>query len=334
VSVESDRVCLIVPCFNEAHRLDLRPFTEAASGGGVWFVFVDDGSTDGTAEMIRRQAGDRISVIRLERNVGKVKPSARASCRPRGCRSIRSSTGSGSGMADLSTPLDELPRFCRFPGFCAVRADAVIGSRLLRLGSSIRRRAIRHYVGRAFVTVASTLLDLRAYDSQCGAKLFTPAAAARAFAEPFVTRWLFDIEVLLRLEGATVLEYPVMQWTDVPGGKFRMLPTSGEPPATSSACGGRTRRADAPRRASGLLQRRHRLGHRVARRDLVPGAGDLSLLVDEECRADDPKYFLPYIDFSPRRRTPRPSRARCRRGAENPGRTCRRTSAARPACRD
>jgi hypothetical protein len=75
-----------------------------------------------------------------------------------------------------------------------------------------------------FVTVASMLLKTRAYDSQCGAKVFRIAVAARCFRDPFVTRWLFDLEVLLRLRDAAVLEYPLREWRDVAGGKMKVLP--------------------------------------------------------------------------------------------------------------
>jgi len=221
-----DRVCLIVPCFNEAHRLDLDRFAAAAAPGAadVRFVFVDDGSTDGTAELIERRANDRMAVIRLERNGGKAEAVRRGMLGAAGLPFYPQLDWIGFWDADLATPLEELPYFLAFPAFCGVDADAVIGSRLMRLGSRVRRRAIRHVFGRAFATVASLLLGVHAYDSQCGAKIFRPAAAARAFADPFVTRWIFDLEVLIRLGGALVIEYPVRAWEDVDGSKLRLLP--------------------------------------------------------------------------------------------------------------
>ena len=139
--------------------------------------------------------------------------------------------------ADLSTPLEELPRFLGFPAFCGVGADAVIGSRVMRLGSRVHRNALRHLFGRAFVTVASLLLKVQAYDSQCGAKLFRPAAAARAFAEPFVTRWIFDLEVLLRLGDGMVLDIPSWHGPMSAAASSGCCPTSGGRRATCCACG-------------------------------------------------------------------------------------------------
>lgn len=221
-----DRVCLIVPCFNEALRLDPGRFAEFAASAAVdvQFVFVDDGSTDGTADLLCGHGSDRFTVIRLERNGGKAEAVRQGILRAVGLPFYGHLDWIGFWDADLSTPLEELPRFLGFPAFCGVGADAVIGSRVVRLGSRVRRNALRHVFGRAFVTVASLLLEVKAYDSQCGAKIFRPAAAARAFAEPFVTRWIFDLEVLIRLGDAVVLECPVMAWADVGGSKLRLLP--------------------------------------------------------------------------------------------------------------
>ena len=104
----------------------------------------------------------------------------------------------------------------------------VMGSRVKRLGSSIDRRAVRHYLGRIFSTFASLILDLPVYDSQCGAKVFRIAQSSPLFGEPFITRWLFDVELLARLrdilgrEAAleAVIELPLGAWREIGGSKL------------------------------------------------------------------------------------------------------------------
>jgi len=219
-----ENVCLIVPCYNEAARLDLPAFETAAAASGLRVVFVNDGSTDGTADLIRRHTSDRLWLIDLDRNVGKAEAVRAGMIRAAGLPFYGQLDWIGFWDADLATPLAELPRFIAFQSLVGVSADAIFGSRVSRLGSRIRRKALRHVLGRLFVTVTSTVLGTAAYDSQCGAKIFRPAIVGRAFGEPFITRWLFDLEILLRLGDTPVLEYPLTDWEDVGGSKMKILP--------------------------------------------------------------------------------------------------------------
>ena len=108
------------------------------------------------------------------------------------------------------------------------RCQFVLGSRLKRLGASVRRSEVRHYLGRVFATAASLLLSLPVYDSQCGAKAFRADVVEVLFRDPFSTRWLFDVELLARLRNqlgrdsllASVIEMPLGAWHDVAGSKL------------------------------------------------------------------------------------------------------------------
>lgn len=219
-----ENICLIVPCYNEAARLDLARFEAAVDAYGLHVVFVDDGSTDGTATLIREHSSDRIRLIELGRNGGKAEAVREGMIKATAFPFYHQLDWIGFWDADLATPLAELPRFLTFQSLFGIKADAIFGSRVSRLGSRIRRKALRHLLGRVFVTVTSALLGTRAYDSQCGAKIFRPGVVRRCFEERFVTRWLFDLEILLRLGDAVVLEYPLAEWADVGGSKLKILP--------------------------------------------------------------------------------------------------------------
>jgi hypothetical protein len=103
------------------------------------------------------------------------------------------------------------------------------------LGRSIRRSSLRHYLGRLFATLASETLGLPIYDTQCGAKLFRAGPETRVlFAETFLTRWLFDVELVARLIESTgergharaleaIYELPLESWHDVGASKVRPL---------------------------------------------------------------------------------------------------------------
>jgi dolichyl-phosphate beta-glucosyltransferase len=221
-------VCLVVPCYNEEHRLAgdvILAFVAAHAGRHVYFV--DDGSADGTMAIIDAlQARDpgRIQTLHLARNGGKAETVRQGVLH---AAAEQRFDVIGYWDADLSTPLIELPAMLAEldanPG-CAL----AMGARLKRLGSTIDRAGVRHVLGRVFATAASLVLDLPVYDSQCGAKVFRAALADVLFGEPFSTPWLFDVEVLARLRNHlgkermldAVVEVPLRNWRDVDGSKL------------------------------------------------------------------------------------------------------------------
>ena len=223
---------LIVPCYDEAERLDVAAIERFASAhADVGFLFVDDGSRDTTPEVLARLVARRptqFRTLRLAKNGGKaeaVRQGVQAGLRfePKYI---------GYWDADLAAPLDELPAFCdvldRRPD-----VELVIGSRLPLSGHRIERTRFRGWLGRAFARVAGRVLGLRLVDTQCGAKLFrvTPATAA-LFERPFTSRWIFDVELLARIKqsqraaGGTTLrravyEQPLGAWQDVGGSRLK-----------------------------------------------------------------------------------------------------------------
>src|SRR5690606_40316561 len=91
----------------------------------------------------------------------------------------------------------------------------------------IRRSELRHYLGRVFATAASVTLGLAVYDTQCGAKVLRGGEVARsALAEPFLSRWLFDVELIARLRDAAgvqaLREEPIPEWADASGSSLRL----------------------------------------------------------------------------------------------------------------
>lgn len=223
------KAVIVIPCFNEEHRLDRVEFLRLArSGEDVALVFVDDGSRDRTGEVVREWAQEvpAIGLVQLPSNAGKAE-AVRAGLR-------RALAGGAEVVgyldADLATPVDEVLRILQvmFKG----EWEVVLASRVRLLGSAIERRSSRHYLGRVFATIASLTLRLPVYDTQCGAKFFRRSASLDAALErPFRSRWAFDVELLERLTRGTdrsaplpasaFLEVPLRAWRDVGGSKMR-----------------------------------------------------------------------------------------------------------------
>ncbi len=226
-------VCLVVPCYNEASRLDVESFrTFISANPCIRLLFVDDGSRDNTLQVLTRlQTGleDRTFILPRRPNRGKAEAvrlgilHALDHLHPRIV---------GFWDADLATPLDTIHRFVQvFETHAGIKM--VFGSRVKLLGRDVRRRALRHYLGRIFATAVSTMLRLPIYDTQCGAKLFRVEPETRAiFAEPFLSRWVFDVEIIaryLRLYHRNtkqvekiIYEYPLETWIDIAGSKVRL----------------------------------------------------------------------------------------------------------------
>lgn len=223
---------IVIPCYNEAARFPVETFLSfAGSHPAIRFLLVNDGSKDGTLELLRRvQKGreEQIGVLDQPQNGGKgeaVRCGILAALAQEGC------LYTGFWDADMATPLEAIEELTEVlaarPGVAMV-----FGARVKLLGRRVERRAIRHYLGRVFATVVSVLLQLPIYDTQCGAKLFRVSPETRVlFAEPFCSRWVFDVEILARFirhrrfqmeeVAAGICEFPLQEWRDVAGSKVR-----------------------------------------------------------------------------------------------------------------
>jgi glycosyltransferase involved in cell wall biosynthesis len=208
VTAASPGLSIVIPAYNEARRLpgtleQLRRFLE--SQPRPWEIrVVDDGSTDGTAEVVLGFArkDDRV-VLQREPHRGKggaVKAGMLAA------------TAAYRFLcdADLSMPAHELPRFLPpvAPAF-----DIAIGS---REGAGARRVGEpwwRHVTGRVFNWTIGTLAIRGIRDTQCGFKMFTGRAAEAVFPHVTLEGWAFDVEALAiaRSLGLVIIEVPI-EW--------------------------------------------------------------------------------------------------------------------------
>ncbi len=217
------RVAMVVPCFNEAHRLDTAAFGDfCLPGDDIEFLFVNDGSTDDTLQILKTTGAP---VVNLERNSGKAEAVRRGIL----AALDRSADLVGFWDADLATPLTELPGFMEIMR-TRPEINMVFGARVRLLGREISRRPSRHYVGRVGATLISSSLGLAVYDTQCGAKLFRASDTLRdVFSTPFLSRWIFDVEIIARFVqrwgrdrvAGALYEYPVTRWHDVKGSKVK-----------------------------------------------------------------------------------------------------------------
>lgn len=223
---------VVVPCYNEANRLRVdayEAFLRSEASREICLLFVNDGSRDSTLavlEGLRARFPERVKVVDQQPNRGKAEAVRRGMLE---AIADGRSTVTGFWDADLATPLAQIHDLLAVME-SRPELHMVLGSRVRLLGRAIRRQAARHYLGRCFATAVSLLLRLPVYDTQCGAKLFrVNEELRRVLAEPFRSRWIFDVEILARyLEfhrndphavEREMYEYPLPEWTDVVGSK-------------------------------------------------------------------------------------------------------------------
>ncbi len=212
---------LIIPCYNEENRLPIDEFLRAADQ--YYLIFVNDGSSDDTKDYLKKLTHQNVAIINLPENVGKANAVRAGMLSFAKDEKFKQVQWMGFLDADLATPIEEIKEFHRYRETFHIEAKSIWGSRIYKLGSHIERKARRHYVGRIFATAAHLICGIETYDSQCGAKIFHVSLVEKAFKEPFLSRWLFDIEIYLRLKNEKIVEYPLKYWKDVDGSKVSLF---------------------------------------------------------------------------------------------------------------
>jgi len=216
----------VIPCFNEETRWSDDYWSALATRPDINLCFVDDGSSDGTAEIIERlQTRHDVLLIRLAKNAGKGE-AVRIG--------LNTAMKEGNDIvgfldADGAFPVTEVFRLIamaeeKIGGYA--RLDSLWSSRVLLAGREISRSNGRHYVARMVATLIAPLHGYKVYDTQSGFKLFANTSElSRCLEDPFLTRWFFDVEILQRWSNSlgnrmNVWEEPVQGWRDVRGSKI------------------------------------------------------------------------------------------------------------------
>lgn len=207
---------IVVPALNEAKRLpaslSILSWKVAALPFPVAVLVVDNGSTDGTADVVRGWPADLLPVRLLQ-------------CPQRGKGAavrvgVLATRAPFVGFcdADMATDLSALDvAVSLLLSGCPV----VIGSRG-HAGSLVEVRHSRvRAAGAAVFRALARVIVPGATDTQCGFKFFSGPLARAAAASLGSTGFAFDIELLARCRrrGAVIREIPV-RWRDIPGSTF------------------------------------------------------------------------------------------------------------------
>ncbi|MDY0781500.1 response regulator [Tenacibaculum sp. IB213877] len=219
---------VVIPCYNEEDRLLSEKFTSFAQNNlGYHLCFVNDGSTDNTLavlEELRKGREDYISIYNCEKNGGKAE-----AVRLGVLHLAKNQELDYIGFldADLSTDFqdfDDLVKTIENSDY-----KIVSGSRISRMGANITKQSARQIISLTINYIIQKILGMKFKDTQCGAKIMDRDVVHYMFKDKFITRWLFDVEIFMRMKKFygddvknLICEQPLKRWIHADGSKLSM----------------------------------------------------------------------------------------------------------------
>jgi CheY-like chemotaxis protein len=225
--IQSDCIGIVIPCYNEEERLLGAEFKEFVHKNlGYHLCFVNDGSKDntlGVLEELRKGNEDRISIYNCEKNGGKAE-----AVRLGMLHLAKQNQYNFIGFldADLSTNFDDFKVLAT--EIAGSNFQIVSGSRMARMGADIAKESARAIISKTVNFIIRKTLGMNFKDTQCGAKIMTKEIVEKTFQKKFLTKWLFDVEIFMRMKkvyGSSVAkslicEKPLNRWVHMDGSKL------------------------------------------------------------------------------------------------------------------
>jgi dolichyl-phosphate beta-glucosyltransferase len=218
-------LAVVIPAWNEELRIGATLDCLMRDGAALNIaevIVVNDGSTDLTADVVRKRAALHqgppcIRLIEHEENRGK-------GAALRTGLSAATTPLVGFIDADLSVGPESFAEAARR---IEAGADIVVGYRISSTGRPDGRGqpVVRYWLSLLFKRAQRQIVGLSTRDTQCPFKLFTREAAAQALPHCTSDGWGFDVEVLLVASraGLRIDEIPV-PWSFVGGSTVRANP--------------------------------------------------------------------------------------------------------------
>jgi dolichyl-phosphate beta-glucosyltransferase len=202
-----DFISIIIPGYNEEKRIaqSLKALSRFCEEHFEKYeiVFVNDGSTDKTKEIVENLATPFLRTIHLESNQGKGY-AVRTGVLEARC-DYRFFTD-----ADLPYDLNAFPEAIRI--FRATQCDVVAGARDLPESSDQSGQSLlRKLTSKCFSVLVRFLLKVDIKDTQCGFKGFTAETAVKLFSRSSIKGYAFDAELfaLARTSDLQICKVPV-----------------------------------------------------------------------------------------------------------------------------
>lgn len=225
--IQNNVVGVVIPCYNEESRIlsdEFKAFVH--SNLGYHLCFVNDGSTDKTLEVLKKLAKGKeeyISVYDCPKNGGKAEAVRLGMLH---LANQRQFNYIGFLDADLSTNFKDFDDLVKTISNSEYKI--VSGSRINRMGAEIAKDSARAIVSKTINYFIRKTLGMEFMDTQCGAKVMSKDVVEQTFQKRFLTKWLFDVEIFMRMKKIYgnekvqqyLCEQPLNRWEHVDGSKL------------------------------------------------------------------------------------------------------------------
>ena len=209
---------VIIPVYNEQKQIKdtLKKIKKYLNKKNINYelIIVDDGSRDGTYNILERVKG--INLLKNTLNKGKGYSVKKGILNSRGDYALFTD-------ADLSTPINELDKFLKYIS----DYDIVIGSRNMLTSKLVRKQPLwRVLPGKAFSIISRVIIP-NIKDTQCGFKLFNMKKCRTIFEKQTINGFCFDVELLniARKHNLKIKELGV-RWVNSPESKVSLIKDS------------------------------------------------------------------------------------------------------------
>jgi len=223
-------ISVILPLFNEEKRLKkafrkIVNFSKKKKINFIEFIFVNDGSSDKSEEMIKKFMKDKrkfkkrkFYYFKLQKNSGK------GAALKLGVKKAKGEWILTSDI-DFSVSLSEINNWLKKKYINSLN-QVYFGSRSHRL-SKVSSKFYRKLIGNLLRFLINFILDIKLRDTQCGFKLYKKNVAKKIFSKMRFVGFEHDIEIvmLLKKEKLKIIELPV-NWKHVNLSKVNLITDS------------------------------------------------------------------------------------------------------------
>ena len=224
-----ESLTIILPLYNEEKRLkeSFKKISKFLANNRIKIkelIFVDDGSTDNSSEIIKEYIkrnnlkNKNLKLIKYKKNKGKGNAIKVG---------VKNSTGKWvlTSDIDFSVSLFEIINWQK-KGYIENKYKVYFGSRSHKK-SIVKSKLHRKIIGNLLRLIISFMLNIKLKDTQCGYKLYSRNIAKYVFSKMQSLKFEHDIEIVLILKKKkiNIKELPVT-WLHVPQSKVNLISDS------------------------------------------------------------------------------------------------------------